>query len=140
MLIRNLKENQMLQKNVQWFIDRLVERFIPSIGSLFTSAFQRMLILSHADQHDQLEEQALRYEAAGKPQIAAQIREQAKTLTLENPLPLSQKVLEDFDADNSALLEASIGTPRLGATPKAKRSKKRKRIESPDDLEGGDNS
>ena len=93
----------MFQKNVQWFVDRLVERFVPSIGSLMTSALQRMLILNHAEQHNQLEEQALRYEAAGRQEIADQIREQAKALTLDKPLPLAEQVLEDFDAANPAL-------------------------------------
>ena len=56
----------MLQKNVQWFVDRLMERLVPTIGSFMTSALQRMLIISHADHHNQLEEQAIRYEAAGR--------------------------------------------------------------------------
>ncbi|MAT71400.1 MAG: hypothetical protein CMJ58_17980 [Planctomycetaceae bacterium] len=130
----------MFQKNVQWFVDRLVERFVPSIGSLMTSALQRMLILNHAEQHNQLEEQALRYEAAGRQEIADQIREQAKALTLDKPLPLAEQVLEDFDAANPALFEGSQGASPLGLSDKKRRSKSRKRIEATEHSQEGGQS
>lgn len=76
----------MLRKTTQWAIDRLVERSLPSVGAYIASAMQRMLILGHVDHHNQLEEQALRYEADGKPQLAAILREQASKLSLEDPL------------------------------------------------------
>ena len=98
----------MFQRNVQWFVDRLVERLVPTIGSFMTSALQRMLILNHAEHHNQLEEQALRYEAAGRLEIAERIRTQAKSLTLDKPLPLAEKVLENFDAANHSRLGRGI--------------------------------
>ncbi len=97
----------MFQRNVQWFVDRLVERMVPTIGSYFASALQRMLILSHAEHHNQLEEQAQRYEAAGRPEVAALIRDQAALFTLDRVLPLADKVLADFGADNPTLFEGS---------------------------------
>ncbi len=128
----------MFQKNVQWFVDRLVERFVPSIGSVFTSALQRMLILSHAEHHSQLEEQAQRYEAAGKQEIADLIRQQAKSLTLDKPLPLAELVLEEFDAANPALFEATQGGTPLALPDPNRRPKPRKRAdESTSDSEGG---
>ncbi len=130
----------MFQKNVQWFVDRLVERFVPSIGSLMTSALQRLLILNHAGQHNQLEGQALRDEAAGRQEIADQIRDQAKSLTLDKPLPLAEQVLEDFDAANPALFEGSQGSSPLGLPDKKRRSRSRKRIETADPSQEGGHS
>ncbi len=121
----------MLQKNVQWFVDRLMERLVPTIGSFMTSALQRMLIISHADHHNQLEEQALRYEAAGRQEIADLIREQAKNLTLDKPLPVAQQVLEDFDAGNPALFEATQGNLTMAIPDVTRRPKGRKRIDDP---------
>jgi len=84
----------MFQKTSQWFVDRLVERFLPAIGSFMGSALQRMLILGHAEHHNQLEEQARRYEAAGKPHLAAMIRKQSQSLTLDEPMPDAPAVME----------------------------------------------
>lgn len=119
----------MLQRNIQWFVDRLMERVIPTVGSYFTSALQRLLILSHAEHHNQLEEQAQRYEAIGRPEIAALIREQAKKITLDQPLPQAQAILEEFDAANPTLFEGTpSGVPlALPDSLAARRTKSRKR-------------
>lgn len=119
----------MLQKNVQWFVDRLMERLIPSIGSFLTGALQRMLILNHAEHHSQLEEQAQRYEAAGRQEIADLIRQQAKTLTLDKPLPVAQQVLENFDAANPAVFEATQPTFNIGLPDANRKSKTRRRAD-----------
>lgn len=126
----------MFQKNVQWFVDRLVERMVPSIGSLFTSALQRMLILNHAEHHDQLEDQAQRYEAAGKKEIAKLIRTQAQSLSLDKPLPLADQILSEFGAENPALFEATQTSAPLALTDTTKRRKPR-RPALDTDLEAG---
>lgn len=120
----------MFQKNVQWFVDRLVERMVPSIGSFITSALHRMLILNHAEHHDQLEDQAQRYEAAGKKDIAKLIRAQAQSLNLDKPLPMSDQVLSEFGAENPALFEATQTSSPLTLPDSTKRGKSRRR--SPD--------
>ena len=117
----------MFQKNVQWFVDRLAERMVPAIGSFITSAFQRMLILNHAEHHDQLEEQAQRYEAAGKKDIAKLIRTQAQNLTLDKPLPMSDHVLSEFGAENPALFEATQASAPLSLPDSTKRTRSRRR-------------
>ena len=122
----------MLQKNVQWFVDRLMERLVPTIGSFMTSALQRMLIISHADHHNQLEEQAIRYEAAGRQDIADLIREQARNLTLDKPLPMAQQVLEDFDAGNPTLFEGTQGNLPMALPDTTRRQKGRKRNDEAD--------
>lgn len=119
----------MFQKNIQWFVDRLMERLVPTIGSHLTAALQRMLILSHAEHHNQLEEQAQRYEAVGRTEIAALIRDQAKHIVLERPLSQAQAILEEFDAANPTLFEGtSNGVPlSLPDSLSSRRPKSRKR-------------
>ena len=125
----------MFQKNVQWFVDRLVERMLPSVGSLISSALQRMLILNHAEHHNQLEEQALRYEAAGQVEIANLIRRHAQDLSLEKPLPTAEPVLAEFEAENPALFEATA-TPLAISETKKRRKKKLNPPASNDDSAG----
>lgn len=122
----------MFQRNVQWFVDRLMERVVPTIGSYFTSALQRMLILSHAEHHNQLEEQAQRYEAAGRLEIAAMIREQSKKVALDQPLPQAQSILDEFDAGNPTLFEGTPGHAPL-ALPDALSSRRPKSKKRPND-------
>ena len=129
----------MFQKNIQWFVDRLVERIVPTLGSYFASALQRMLILGHAEHHNQLEEQAQRYDAAGRTEIAAIIREQAKRVSLDHVLPLSDKVLEEFGADNPTLFEGSAsGIPLIMAdtTTSRRPALRKRRTDEPVDAEG----
>jgi len=131
--------HSMFQRNVQWFVDRIMERLVPSIGSFMASAMQRMLILSHAEHHNQLEEQALRYEAAGRLEIAEQIRQQARTMSLDKPLPGAQAVLENFDAANPALFEAT--QPGIApALPDARRQKGRRRADDASNDSDGEQS
>ena len=128
----------MFQKNVQWFVDRLVERMVPTIGTFISSALQRMLILNHAEHHDQLEDQALRFEAAGKKDIAKLIRSQAQSLSLDKPLPLSEQVLSEFGAENPALFEATQPNTPLALPDSTKRNKARRRTpESKSDSDEG---
>lgn len=82
----------MLPKPVHWTIDKIAQLSIQSVGAYVGSALQRMLILGHVEHHNQLEEEALRYEADGKPRLAAILREQAAKLTLEDPLAGARKI------------------------------------------------
>jgi hypothetical protein len=125
-----------MQRNIQWILDRIVEKFIPAIGSFMASAFQRMLIVAEAENQSQLEDLALRYEAAGKPELAQRIREQAQQLTLDKPLPLADKLLQEFGAENPALFEASQPQPPLALPDR--RAKLRKRPDdTPPDSDNG---
>ncbi|QDT13475.1 hypothetical protein [Planctomycetes bacterium K23_9] len=114
----------MLQKTTQWMTDRLVERALPSIGSFMASALQRMLILGHADHHNQLEEQARRYEAAGKPHLAKLIRDQAQEMSLNDPLSSAPEICERLTDDSQADMGLPVGLPDT-TTPKKKRGNKR---------------
>jgi hypothetical protein len=113
----------MLQKTTQWMTDRLVERALPSIGGFMASALQRMLILGHVEHHNQLEEQARRYEAAGKPHLAKLIRNQAENLSLDDPFSSAPAICERLSDGTESGSELAIGI--ADATAKPKRSKKR---------------
>tara|TARA_R110002049_G_scaffold309101_2_gene516914 strand:- start:41144 stop:41536 length:393 start_codon:yes stop_codon:yes gene_type:complete len=113
----------MLQKTTQWMTDRLVERALPSIGSFMASALQRMLILGHVEHHNQLEEQARRYEAAGKPQLAKLIRDGATNLSLDDPFSSAPAICERLSDGTENASELAIGI--ADATAKSRRSKKR---------------
>lgn len=114
----------MLQKSTQWITDRLVERALPSIGSFMASALQRMLILGHAEHHNELEEQARRYEAAGKPHLAELIRSEAKQLTLADPFSSAPSISERLTGDAQPQFSLPIGISDT-TTEKKKRAKKK---------------
>lgn len=91
----------MLRKVTQWTIDSFSERSMSSVAAYIGSALQRMLILGHLEHHNQLEEEALRYEAEGKPRLAAILREQAAKLTLEDPLAGARAIASNLNEPGS---------------------------------------
>lgn len=111
----------MLQKTTQWVTDRLVERALPSIGSFMASALQRMLILGHVEHHNQLEEQARRYEAAGKPHLAQLIRSEASNLSLSDPFSSAPAICERLSDDSEDHAELTIGIADATSPKRAKR-------------------
>lgn len=122
-LLETLTGITMLQKTTQWITDRLVERALPSIGSFMASALQRMLILGHAEHHNQLEDQARRYEAAGKPHLAKLIRDEAQQLSLSDPYSSATSICERLTDESLPTPGLPIGLPDA-TPPKKKRSKK----------------
>ncbi len=134
----------MLQKSTQWFVDRMAERVLPAVGSFMAAALQRLLILGHAEHHNQLEEQARRYEQDGKPHLAALIRREAESLSLDEPLPSSPEIVERITATTTSPLVGGNQALSLEApqsTPKSKRSGRRQRRDNADkadaDIDGG---
>ena len=132
----------MLQRGVQWFVDRLAERFVPIVGAFFASALQRMMILGHAEHHNQLEEQARRYEEAGKPHLAAIIRQQADKVTLDDPLQASSAVIESVTPQEARLADG-IGTTTLGlpdGESSRNKPRRKKRVKKDDEVEANQNT
>ena len=121
----------MLQKTTQWITDRLVERALPSIGSFMASALQRMLILGHAEHHNQLEEQARRYEAAGKPHLAKLIRDEAEEMTLSDPFSSAPGICERLTDDRQGNSGLPIGLP--DATIAKKKQSRKKTVQKTED-------
>lgn len=82
-------------KAVQWFIDRLVERVIPIVGTLFTASIESLHALGQAEQQSRLEDAARRYEADDKPEIAAILRRRGADLTSDNPAAQGLRLYEN---------------------------------------------
>lgn len=136
----------MLQRSVQWFVDRLAERFVPIVGAFFASALQKMMILGHAEHHNQMEEQARRYEDAGKPHLAAMIRQQAGQVSLDDPLHTAPMVIGNVSPEEGRLTDGITMTPRglpdVEASPLKPQRKKRAKLQgegetNQNSLEGG---
>ena len=86
-------------KGTQWFIERLVERLIPIIATSFSSTVEKLHALGQAEQQSQLEEAARRYEADGKPEIAAVLRRRAVDLPSDNPASQAVDIYQNIAGD-----------------------------------------
>ena len=129
-------------KGIQWFIDRLVERLIPIIATSFSSTVQTLHALGQAEQQSQLEEAARRYEADGKPEIAAVLRRRAVELTSDNPASQAVDMYENIAGDAPRLLppgpepvdtELAKLPDFASKPPKSRRKKSPSRQATPDD-------
>ncbi|MHC4880743.1 MAG: hypothetical protein ACYTGL_30180 [Planctomycetota bacterium] len=124
-------------KGIQWFMERLAERIVPIVGSSFASTLETMHALGQAEQQDQLEEAARRYEAEGKPELASRLRERAQRITSGTPGEQGVAVFEAFGRDQQRMLPPSDAdssdNARIGSasTPK-KKSRQRRTIPAPD--------
>lgn len=91
-------------KGTQWFIERLVERLIPIIATSFSSTVETLHALGQAERQSQLEEAARRYEADGKPEIAAVLRRRAVDLPSDNPASQAVDIYQNIAGDAHRLL------------------------------------
>jgi hypothetical protein len=66
------------------FLDRLAERLTALIAGLVSSRVEGLHATIQAEQQSQLEDMARKYEADGKPEIAATLRERSLRLTSAN--------------------------------------------------------
>lgn len=94
-----------MMKSVQWIIQRFVERAVPLVGNLFSAELQSLHALGLAEQQSQLEEAARRFEAEGKPDIAATLRKRAEQLD------------RDADSDEAVRIAQRVASPLDGFLP-----------------------
>ena len=119
-------------KGIQWFIDRLVERLIPIIATSFSSTIQTLHALGQAEQQSQLEEAARQYEADGKPEIAAVLRQRAVDLTSDNPASQAVEIYQNIAGEAQRMLppvQEPVDTelaklPEFTSKPRKSRSKR----------------
>ena len=130
----------MLQRSMQWFVDRLAERFVPVVGAFYASALQKMMILGNAEHHNQMEEQARRYEDAGKPHLAAMIRQQAGNVSLDDPLQTSPTVIGNVSPEEGRLTDGLAMTPRGLPDVKASSSKPSRKKRAKNNVEANQKS
>jgi hypothetical protein len=119
--------------SVQWFVNRLVERIIPIVGTLFSSAVETLHALGQAEQQSQLEEAARLYEADGKPDIAAALRRRAAELISDNPAARALDIYDNVAGDEQRMLPPTQrgATSELAAMPDLDRKPAKSRRKSP---------
>lgn len=124
-------------KAVQWFIDRLVERFVPILGTLFSASIESLHALGHAEQQSRLEDAARRYEADDKPKIAAALRRRAADLASDNPAAQGLRIFENVAGADQPLLPQTNEPAKSDAARlpdfNAKPSKPRRKKSTPSD-------
>jgi len=98
-----------MTKGIQWFMERLVERIVPIVGSSFATTLETMHTLNQAEQQNQIEEAARRYEADGKPELAAQLRESARRITADTPGEQGVAIIECFERDEQRIIPPAAG-------------------------------
>ena len=74
-----------MNKVISLFLDRIAERFVALTVGLVSSRIEGFHAASQAEQQSDLEDLARSYEAAGKIEIAAGLRQRAQGLTSSNP-------------------------------------------------------
>ncbi len=121
-------------KVLQHFLDRLSQRLTVIVAQLVSSSVATLQATEQAQQQSRLEDLARRYEADGKPGIAAALRQRADALTSTEPadeaLPiLANLVGEAEDTPDAPLLEGRgiDGLPDLGPGSSSSRKSRRKR-------------
>lgn len=129
-------------KAVQWFVDRLVERIVPIVGTLFSASIEALHALGQAEQQSRLEDAARRYEADDKPEIAVALRRRAADLASDNPAAQALRIYENVTGEDQQLLptETEPANADLARLPdlSAKRNKpRRKKPPSKDPSEQG---
>jgi len=104
-------------KGIQWFIERLVERLVPIIATSFSSTVETMHALGQAEQQSQLEDAAREYEADGKTEVAAALRQRASRLTSDNPVGEAIPIIENLAADRERFQRLGIEQRSSGDRP-----------------------
>lgn len=131
-------------KGIQWFMERLVERVVPTVASSFMSTLQTMHVLGQAEQQDQIEEAARRYEAEGKTELAARLRHRSDELASETPGEQAVQMFEHFARDQQRLIPPERGSVKspdsieLRRSSRRSTSSKRKRQTLPEPEKEGD--
>lgn len=91
---------------VRWFLERISERIVPLVGESLAGTLATMLSLGRAEQQNELEEAARRYEADGKPQIAQALRQQAARLATLDPAAEAKRIQANLALDQDQPLPA----------------------------------
>jgi hypothetical protein len=99
---------------VRRVVEILVDRFVASVGSLFAARIETLAALEHAEQQDELEERARRFEDEGKPHLAAKVRSRAADILTESPGAAGHNVLCQLQQEQD-----QMDRPRIAQTPLA---------------------
>ena len=119
-------------KSIQLLIHPIAERLIAVIATSLSSTVQTLHALGQAEQQNQIEEAARRYEKEGKPEIAATLRRRAGELTSTNPLADGVDIITNVSSMPAESLPPAKATtggnltqlPRLDRCPPRPRRKR----------------
>lgn len=89
-------------------VEVLVDRFVATVGGVFSSHLDTFAELGRADQLDQLEERARQFEDEGKPQLAADLRARASQIIAKSPGAAGHTVICQLQHE-----QAHLETPLL---------------------------
>lgn len=126
---------------VRWILERIAERIVPLAGEAVAGTLATMLSLGRAEQQNELEEAARRYEADGKPQIAQTLRHQAARLSAFDPAGEARRIQANLALDEDQPLpgiedQRASGQGRLPDFASAPARPRRKKAH--ESIEAGD--
>lgn len=85
-----------MNKVISLFLDRIAERFVAVTVGLVSSRIEGFHAASQAEQQSDLEDLARSYEAAGKTEIAASLRQRALGLASSNPASEAEHIVRNL--------------------------------------------
>ena len=91
---------------VRRIIEILTDRAVPIVGSLFATRLETLAALEQAEQQDELEDRARRFEEDGKPHLAAALRAQASRINPDSPGAYGLAVIRRLDQEHSDSAES----------------------------------
>ena len=86
---------------LQRILDVLSQRIASLVGGAVASRVETMVVLEQVDQHEMLEERALKLEKQGKSHLADSLRKRARGLDPANPGGQGQAILAQLAADSA---------------------------------------
>ena len=121
------------------FLDRLAERIAALLAGLVSSRIESLHAEAQADQQSRLEDLARKYEADGKTEVAAILRQRSTQLTSTNLMAEAVQVLDQVAGESSgpagfAKLQTQSdlrSLPDIAAFPGNAARKRRKAVASP---------
>ena len=128
---------------VRRVVDILIGRLIATVGTMFATRLDTLAALEHAEQQDELEERARRFEDEGKTHLADVLRSRAAEISTENPNAMGHDVIcqlgqqqTELEKQHTQLEPPQIGlttsedagesVPSGGSEPKSRRPAKRR--------------
>lgn len=117
------------------FLDKLSERVFSLLGSNIGTAATTYHAIQQAEQQSVLEDLAREYEADGKPELAAKLRQQATLIASGDPALLGKQILTQVTEAEQAPLQIAKAESPSGSASRKPRS--RRLIAMPTETEDG---
>lgn len=116
-------------------MEQMAERVVPIITGAFAATIETMDALGRAEQQNQLEEAARRYEADGQATLAETLRRKAAELDATNPGRSGVVTFENVARDESRMLPPSAeeSPPRLDSKKRRTAPQRRRRLSESDE-------